>query len=69
MTAGEMNETPLLFFEETKQPEELCNLKKDPYEILDVDKDPTIATDLQKHPVHPVRVDCNDSGSGIAAGI
>lgn len=49
MTAGEMNETPLLFFEETKQPEKLCNLKNDPYEIQNVAKDPAIATELQKH--------------------
>jgi N-sulfoglucosamine sulfohydrolase len=49
MAAGEMNETQLLFFGDTKQSEELYDLKNDPYEIHNLAEDTAFATELQMH--------------------
>lgn len=39
----------LLFFGDTKHPEELYDLKNDPHEIHNLAKDQAFATELQKH--------------------
>ena len=49
MAAGELNQTQLLFFGATKQPEELFDLMNDPHEIHNLAADPAFATELQKH--------------------
>ncbi|MEM7013614.1 MAG: sulfatase, partial [Verrucomicrobiota bacterium] len=49
MAAGEMDEAQLVFFGDTKEPEELYDLENDPHEIHNLAKDPKFAEDLKRH--------------------
>lgn len=49
MANGEMNETQLIFFGPTKEPEELYDLQNDPHEIHNLAKDPKFAPELERH--------------------
>jgi len=49
MAAGEMNETQLLFFGDTKPAEELYDLEKDPHEINNLAADPAFEDELARH--------------------
>ena len=49
MAAGEMNETQLLFFGETRVPEEFYDVANDPHEIHNLANDPAHAEALQQH--------------------
>lgn len=49
MAEGKMNETQLIFFGDSKQPEELYDLAADPHEINNLAKDPKYADELARH--------------------
>ncbi len=49
MAAGEMNETQLLFFGDTRPAEELYDLENDPHEIRNLAGDPAFAAELERH--------------------
>ncbi|MEM9283339.1 MAG: sulfatase [Verrucomicrobiota bacterium] len=52
MANGEMNETQLIFFGDSRVPEELYGLENDPHELVNLADDPEYASVLEAHRAH-----------------